>query len=172
MCREKTDFETAEENRFICDVWDDAGSVNVIEIVIVGVVSKYTRSFWINWLCCSICQVKAKCPACFWDVPSPGKLYQEEQPLVLRIVLLPDANVELFFYALDVVAGLIWAVGIKMLQDRGGNYSANIFVRISCRIISFLAFWCSTNQQWNLECGSCLHFSGQSAALFDRQADG
>lgn len=40
MCREKTDFETPEAIRLICDVRDDAGSANVIEIVIVGVVSK------------------------------------------------------------------------------------------------------------------------------------
>lgn len=86
-----------------------------------------------------MCQVKAKCPACFWHVPSPGRLYEEEQPLVLRIVVFPDANVELFFYALDVVAGLVWAVGIKMLQDQGENDPANIFVRISCRIISFFS---------------------------------
>lgn len=77
----------------------------------------------------------------------PGRLCQEEQPLVLRTVMLPDADVELFFYALDVVAGLLWAAGIKMLQDRGGNDPANIFVGISCRLISFLAFWCFTNQQ-------------------------
>lgn len=40
MCGEKTGFETPEGIRLICDVQDDAGSVNVIEIVIVGVLSK------------------------------------------------------------------------------------------------------------------------------------
>lgn len=48
MCREKTDFETPEGIRLICDVSDDAGSVNVIEIFLLGVVSEYTRSLWIN----------------------------------------------------------------------------------------------------------------------------
>lgn len=42
--------ETLKHNTFICDVWDDAGGVNVMEIVIGGVVSKYTRSLWINCL--------------------------------------------------------------------------------------------------------------------------
>lgn len=66
-----------------------------------------------------MCQVKAKCPACFWAVPSPGRLYQEEQPLVLRIVVLPDANVELFFYALDVVAGLSELLELRCCKTEG-----------------------------------------------------
>lgn len=156
----------------MCDVWDDAGSVNVIEIVIVGVVSKYTRSFWINWLLLLLhMPSKGRMSCLFLGCSFPREAVSGGAAAGLRIVVLPDAN-ELLFYALDVVAGLSWAGGIKMLQERGGNDPANIFVRISCRLISFLAFWCFTNQQWNLECGSCLHFSGQSAALFDRQADG
>lgn len=39
-CAERKDFETPEGTRWFCDVWGDADSVNVIEIVIVGVVSK------------------------------------------------------------------------------------------------------------------------------------
>lgn len=50
MCRGKTDFETAEGIRVICDARDDAGSVNVTEIVIVGLVGKYVRSLGIKWL--------------------------------------------------------------------------------------------------------------------------
>lgn len=50
MCREKTDFETAEGISVICDARDDAGSVNVTEIVVVGLVGKYVGSLGIKWL--------------------------------------------------------------------------------------------------------------------------
>ena len=85
-------------------------------------------------------EVKTKCPACFCDVSSPGRLYQEQLP-VLRMVMLPDANVELFFYDSSnqrsvqgvpvMAASFFWGGGIKLLRYQGEKDPANIFAGVS-----------------------------------------
>lgn len=91
--------ETLKHNTLICDVRDDAGSVNVIEIVIVGVVSKYTRSLWINCLLFDTIPSKDKRSCLFLWCFFTREVVSAEQLPVLRVIMLPDANVELFMIA-------------------------------------------------------------------------